>query len=78
LIRPLAAERGYCAARPNELEPANQPPSVGIFADDLPAGIMLRPRVMNCLLEFEPQSLWHAGRQDIGRAAVNAKCVQLV
>jgi hypothetical protein len=55
------------------LEPVNQPPSVGIFADDLPARTMLRLRAINHLFEFDPQSSGYAGRQDIGRAAVNPK-----
>jgi hypothetical protein len=48
------------------LEPVNQPPSVGIFADDLPASIMPRLRVINRFLEFDPQSSEYAGGPDIG------------
>jgi hypothetical protein len=55
------------------LEPINQPPSVGIFADGLPASIMPRLLVVNRFLEFGPQSSRHAGRQIIGRAAVKPK-----
>jgi hypothetical protein len=40
----------------------DQPPSVGIFADDLPASIMPRRRVINHFLEFDPQDSGAVGR----------------
>jgi hypothetical protein len=55
------------------LKPADQPASVGIIANDLLPSITLRHHVINRFLEFDPQSSWHAGRQDIGRAVVNRK-----
>jgi hypothetical protein len=45
------------------LEPANSPPSVGIFADDLPASVILHLRVINRVLEFDPQSCRTAGKR---------------
>jgi hypothetical protein len=44
------------------LELDDQPPSVGIFADDLPASIMPRRRVINHFLEFNPQASGSVGR----------------
>jgi hypothetical protein len=55
------------------LEPVNQPAAVGIIADDLLPRITARHHVINRFLEFDPQSSWHAGRQDIGRAVVTLK-----
>jgi hypothetical protein len=40
----------------------DQPPSVGIVADDLPASIMPRRRVINHFLEFDPEASGSVGR----------------
>jgi hypothetical protein len=50
------------------LGPGNRPPSLGVFADDLPAIIMLRLRAINRFCEFDPQPSGYAGTRDIGRA----------
>jgi hypothetical protein len=55
------------------LELVDQPASVGIFADDLPAIIMLRLRAITRFCEFEPQPSGYAARRDIGRATGSPK-----
>jgi hypothetical protein len=44
------------------LEFDDQPPSVGIFANALPASITPRRRVINHFLEFDPQTSGGVGR----------------
>jgi hypothetical protein len=44
------------------VELVDQPPSAGIFVDDLPASIMQRRRVINHFLEFDPQASGSVGR----------------
>jgi hypothetical protein len=53
------------------LELVDQPASLGIFADDLPAIIKLRLRAINRYCEFDPQPSGYAARRDIGRATGN-------
>jgi hypothetical protein len=57
----------------NLLGPGSQPPLVGPFADDLPASIMMRLRVIDRFLGSDLQSSGPAGRHDLERAAVYAK-----
>ncbi len=52
--------------------PDDQPPSVGIFADDLPASMMQRRRVINHFLEFDPQASGSVGTGEFGRGTANA------